>query len=307
MNKKLSIPMLIGCILVGIGIILCIVAGVSSRFHFRNFFDREPSESVRQQISLKGDETVEIESSDPIRLIASSDECLRLTYYEDGGRTYDFIQNDRSVRLLQKPIIGWFWFMPWGNREIVVEIPSHFKGNVRLKGATGDIRIDELTEVNKIDISNTTGDIAIGHVTAENIRIATTTGDIRLEDGSANESASLSVTTGDLTLGNLFSKKDIHCSSTTGEIFAQTLQGQSVNLSATTGNVYFEKLDGEIVNLHTSTGEIGGTLAGSIADYSITSNTSTGSCSLPNSLTGGARQLKASASTGNIAVNFAGN
>ncbi len=73
---------------------------------------------------------------------------------------------------------------------------------------------------------------------------------------------------------------------------------------STTGSIRVVALDANVISLKATTGDVSGSVKGSIADYTITSDTSTGDNSLPKYNESGDRHLSVKTSTGDIEIRF---
>ena len=231
------------------------------------------------------------------------------------------------------------------SRQAQILLPESFAGDIRVSVTTGDLRIDDLDTEGALVLSATTGDIIVYDVSAASfeavmttadlivgrcdfaggikatattgdmdiqqteaagdIDIHATTGDIDVKDCAA-ANAVVKVTTGDIEFDNV-TVQSLTVNATTGHVELNNVTADTVSAKTTTGAVEVDELDAKDIKLKATTGVVGGTLVGSMTDYSINSHTTTGGNNLPDGFVSGDRKLDAETTTGAINITFKNN
>lgn len=272
---------------------------------------------------------------------ASDDGKAHFTYYENDVTEFELSRSDTSIELKQKNQKRhwlYFWKKP---RQAVIMLPESF-GDIVVSSSTGEVRVDNYNTASSIGIDGATSDIIVYDVSAVEFAASLPTGDVHLgrctfADGLTVKGGTsdvyvdnvecgelfVSCTTGEVklteitadtvtaktTTGNISTHQitadSVNAKASTGEIVLHTIKANSVEAESTTGDIRLYSFDSMDTKLTVSTGDvIGEQLAGSIADYSIETSTSTGKNNLPSVLTMGERKLYVKTTTGNINVKF---
>lgn len=203
-------------------------------------------------------------------------------------------------------------------------LPKDFCGNIIAKTDTGDIEAEGFAELERLNLRATTGDIECVSMTAREGSFSCTTGDIRVQQLTFDDSVDLTSTTGTIKLESVTAKDGITATNTTGGIIIRSTDSSTLNakattgsvkctnaacddmvLTATTGDVEISQIDAQSCVISTSTGDICGSVCGSRELYSIECSTHTGDCNLGNIVRENGRTLNVSASTGDIDISFA--
>lgn len=208
--------------------------------------------------------------------------------------------------------IGFFFDKP----KITLQIPGGTYGVLSVKSDTGDVRIPKEYHFERIDISESTGNVVSGASVTEAVKIKTSTGNICIENISAGQ-LDLSVVTGRVTLADAVCDGDVNvCVSTgkadltnvrcrnlmsTGDTGNITLQNvtasESFSIERSTGDVRFDSCDADEIFVETDTGDVKGTLR---TDKVFVTQTDTGRVDVPKTATGGKCEI--TTDTGNIKI-----
>ena len=152
--------------------------------------------------------------------------------------------------------------------------------------SNGDIVIEELTTSGKLTVDSSNGTIKLDGITAKELRAEMSNGQITAGTISVLGKAELENSNGRITIGS---------------ITAEELEAENSN-----GGIKLDYADCLRIKLGTSNADVTGTLAGTIASYSVRSEATNGKSSLPDEMKGGDRTLEVEVSNGNIALDFDG-
>ena len=254
----------------------------------------------------------------------SDDGKVHLDYYEREDIDLS-IETDADGLHIHQKLRGWKirFSLLADSKQFKLLLPESFDGNVKSELTVGETRIDNFSTPGKLDIRNTTGEMIIYDVKASECSLVSTTG--RLVIGRCEFTGAFSVngttgrreisnvicasadivnTTGSMTISDC-ELGDVEIESTTGAIKLVSVKANKLDANVTTGSMVLDHVDAKELKLEATTGSISGTLAGSFEDYSITSDSTTGSCNLPfRSVGRGDRTLDAETTTGRISISF---
>ena len=152
--------------------------------------------------------------------------------------------------------------------------------------SNGDIVIEELTTSGKLSVDSSNGTIKLDGITAKELKAEMSNGQITAGTISVLRKAELENSNGRITIGS---------------ITAEELEAENSN-----GGIKLDYADCLRIKLGTSNADVTGTLAGTIASYSVRSEATNGKSSLPDEMKGGDRTLEVEVSNGNIALDFDG-
>lgn len=206
----------------------------------------------------------------PIRLVASTDQNVHITYYDSDQEHYSITENEGTLTLTYDDKRPWYDFIHWESgakdRAVTIAVPAGVLSGVKLKTVTGGVSMEDVVVAGEASLSTTTGNITVSNVQAKG-------------------AVSLSIITGSCDISDL-EAKSLKASVTSGGI---SLSGVNVT---------------ESLQCSTVTGSIRGDVVGAQADYSITAGTVVGACNLPNEAWNGGKTMKMNATTGEIKIQF---
>ena len=152
--------------------------------------------------------------------------------------------------------------------------------------SNSDVIMEELTATGKLTVDSSNGTIKLDGITAKELRAEMSNGQITAGTISVLGKAELENSNGRITIGS---------------ITAEELEAENSN-----GGIKLDYADCLRIKLGTSNADVTGTLAGTIASYSVRSEATNGKSSLPDEMKGGDRTLEVEVSNGNIALDFDG-
>ena len=222
---------------------------------------------------------IKVETVDVELKYSEYDKCV-VEVLETDKLSHNVEVKDNALTITNKDNRKWmdrYFFFNYVEMKITISLPKDKTSYNELKAniTTGDVKVDNSIEFNKVVYDSTTGDIELknancksfsthitsGHVTLTNVNIEnaleieTTTGDIRLTNVIAN-SFNIVTTTGDVT----FDKCDAHSikvEATTGDVKGTLLTAKTFNAKTTTGDVEVPKTSSsDTCVIDTTTGDI---------------------------------------------------
>lgn len=159
-------------------------------------------------------------------------------------------------------------------------------GETVIDWSNGDVMTEELTTSGKLTVDSSNGTIKLDGITAKELRAEMSNGQIIAGTISVLGKAEFENSNGRITIGS---------------ITAEELEAENSN-----GGIKLDYADCLRIKLGTSNADVTGTLAGTIASYSVRSEATNGKSSLPDEMKGRDRTLEVEVSNGNIALNFNG-
>ena len=159
-------------------------------------------------------------------------------------------------------------------------------GKTVIDYSNSDVIMEELTASGKLTVDSSNGTIKLNGITAKELRAETSNGQITAGTISVLGKAELENSNGRITIGS---------------ITAEELEAENSN-----GGIKLDYADCLRIKLGTSNADVTGTLAGTIASYSVRSEATNGKSSLPDEMKGGNRTLEVEVSNGNSAMEFDG-
>lgn len=187
--------------------------------------------------------------------------------------------------------------------KITVYVPQGQYEMLKIKGSTGDVKIPENYQFERVDIHQSTGDVTCKASTTETMKIKTSTGSIHVENVSVGHlelivttgkimatdvncrgDMNVSVSTGKTNLTNI-SCKNLTTDGNTGDItLKNVVTAEKLSIERSTGYVKFEGCDAAEIYVKTDTGDVTGTL---MSEKVFLCKTHTGSVNVPKTTSGG--------------------
>lgn len=168
----------------------------------------------------------------------------------------------------------------WKSPKITVYVPAAAYGDLKISCTTGDVEIGTGLSFESINVSVTTGDIAVKGIHTATVRLSSTTGDVKLTDVTCQSLVS-DGTTGDVTLTRVIAE-------------------ESLSIERGTGDVKLARCDAESITIKTTTGDVSGTL---LSGKTFVAKATTGDVSVPASTEGGTCRI--TCTTGDINIKIA--
>ena len=215
--------------------------------------------------------------------------------YRQASRIVSSFENGRLV--VEQKSTGFWGQIGWNFNlhfdRVTVYLPADANlDNVSIRTSAGDVRIGSLSAQNA-DLHATAGAIHIEHITAPNLSLTATTGSIRVDDLVVTESLKAKVTAGELRLSGTASG-DIDVSNVTGEVRLDGDFSGRINVSNTTGEIRINDRKGKeafTMSISCTVGDL------RVNGQKVSSGT----------YGDGPNKLTASATTGELQLNFGAN
>lgn len=320
--KKLR---LIGSLIFLIGVLLFVVAFALSGWDIRKISTRPPYTQKEYSYQMPGSEIVLLDDNTPITVELSPDNKVHLSCFESEKEWYEVSESGTELNIEKKNNFSWtdyFMVMDLGVRDLVLQIPKDYKGDLELKTSNGSIRLADLA-VNQLTLKNSNASIHVEDLSAESLKLSTSNGSVKL---SSLEAGPVDVSTSNSSVS--FKDVDagaIDASSSNGslkfeQVNAETLNGETSNswiyaqdvystgelwLKTSNNSIELDKLDSaSSIDLNSSNGRIFGTIKGKMSDFSIKSDTSNGENNLPKDNQEGTKKLKVKTSNNSIQIEF---
>lgn len=251
--------------------------------------------------------TVEDANTD-IEIGLSRDGALHMTYRENGENHYDITDGGGVFRVVKQNSRKWYgniFNMNFEKGTLSLSLPAGFTGSLTVKTSNSRVSV--------LDIGASETDIRTsnGKIEAENIR---TEGPAEFGTSNGSINISDSVIGGDLVCRTSNGKIGIEktaCANADAETSNGTVSAFSLDSD---GRIGIENSNGRIevgdigfvteLSLRTSNGSVRGEIPGSLAGYTVSSRTSNGKNSLPESMKSGDKKITVITSNGDIDIEF---
>ena len=244
-------------------------------------------------------------------------------FYNEKYLNYEITEQNGTLtvkRLKGKKNIDFSFGFEFEWPEVVVTVPDKEYEKICINLSSGGAKVSDI-DVNRIDVSNSSGLISLENVDASMIDVSNTSGAINLSDITADtvEATSTSggvklsnvtapfvtaeATSGSLSLENIVAS-DVNTKVSSGFLNLRGVKADNINGKTTSGSVKVENLDAaKSISLEATSGSIRGTIIGNESDFSIISNTGSGSSNVESRI-GGDKELNLKTTSGSIHVDF---
>lgn len=308
-------------ILIALALALCLGALITSGFDFSKFYTAKYETNT---YSLEKDfDKIEINTKEADVLLKPSENGEAVvTCVEHQKAKHEVYVENGTLKIRADDKREWYERINFFSKDlpVTVYLPADYYEALNISGHTGDVRIPATFSFGSVDVKLSTGDVFCDASSKGLFQIKTSTGDIKVNNVSG-EDVSLTVSTGGIYAASVTCKetvsvnvstgkanlKDITCKSlyskgSTGDItLKNAVASDTFNIQRGTGDVYFENCDAGQIFVKTSTGDVTGTL---LTEKVFITKTSTGSVSVPDTVSGGKCEIKTS--TGDIDIRLSG-
>ena len=263
-------------------------------------------------VSPSGVSGIVIEDSNiAVKIIASPDDKVHVTYFENDKEFYEISQSKSGTLVItKKNDRKWYDYifnLRFQSVHLTVAVPGNFSGDLSVKSSNSPIDASDIKAANiLLDSSN-------ARITASNVSV------------SAKFKASTS--NGAITLSKVTALGDIVCDSSSGGITLDQVEGNTIEtdtsnqdvvltsvvsndriaIKTSNASIAFNDIQFKTgLDCYTSNGVVKGSLLGKLSDYTITSKTSNRKNDLPENQSGGAKTLVIETSNAPIVIGFMG-
>lgn len=301
-----------GCILFGGAMLMAMgTTGWNGLFTVGYETNRHEIQADFENISIRAD------AADLV-LLPSEDESCTVVCHEQEKIRHTVEVKDGTLSIEVHDTRKWYEHIEisFDSPKVTVYLPKGAYGTLSIRTDTSDTEISADFQFTGMDIEQSTGHVTNRASVTEFIKIKTSTGGIRLADLTAGTldlsvstgtvtvsdvacagSATVRVSTGDARLTNV-TCQSLTSTGNTGDLtLTNVLATEAFSLERSTGDVKFEACDAAEISVKTDTGRVSGTL---LSDKVFITKTSTGTISVPESLSGG--RCAITTSTGDIRI-----
>lgn len=273
MKKGKITAIIIAGILLLSGLICCAVAVNMVQFDFTRLGTQKAYQKQQYEVSAAGIKEISVDdSNNEIVILPSSDDKIRITYYETEKETYLIQEKNGALSVAYSDTRKWYEHIEinWSfqSRKIEVELPESYGGALKTVTSNGSIRIENVSVAGAL-----TAETSNGRVTLENV---TTGSDLYIKTSN-----------GGIVTSGVSAKGDILLKTSNG--------GISLDITEV----------GSKLECDTSNAAVKGTVPGDMTDYTIIADTSNAKSNLPERYEGkGEKRLIIDTSNGAIQVDF---
>ena len=335
MNKKTKTALIVALSLFGAGIIICFCILISVHFDYSKLADgfrtgvnseeNVEAEHVDKDIEANDQDLIFNLSSADITVTPSEDDMIHISYDNTEDSYFEFDEKSGSITLTQKGTRDFFlWTINVQDTEgkVTVSIPVGHKGALKIDGASSDISVTGLEVGGKFNIFSVSGELNIQDCECETLEAGTTSGEIKLVSLNTG-SIKANTVSGGIELSDISKSIPVTLASTSGEVYAENVKtkdmgihtvsgkmslknvsGQTASLSSTSGSVLLDSADFEEIDFDTVSGDIRGSVAGKAEDYTVFTDTVSGSNGLSSHKERGERTLDFSSVSGSFEIDF---
>ncbi len=335
-----ALLLLLGGILLGTATLA--IAGLPFGQDYRTYrTEHDAALAIRTDLDSA---TLHLRQTDGDRIVVICNDLAddrRTTVTERGG----VLWIDYDARPWYADVRSWISFGEDPKYDVEIGIPAGYAGKLTIEGSSGGItaedvrfpsaelalssgfvKLDEVECTAEMRISASSGTIVLDEVhTAGALTVSATSGAMRLFDIDCGANLTLDGNSGTLRLENIRAEGSLTATRSSGTIAGEqiTCRGElrlqtnsgvirmddvtaaSLQAKATSGSLNFDSLTADEIRLETTSGVIDAEINGRMADYNITSGTTSGSNNLPENQNGsGGKKLIALATSGAIRVSF---
>ncbi len=319
MKKSTKIWFITAASLMLAGII--IFAGVMTmlKWDFRKLSTNKYVDNVQEISESYQSIVVNVKTAD-ITVLPTDSEATTVKAHYESKLKYNVTVKDGTLYIELLELKKWYDWISIGfdSTKITVYVPRNLSTSLTVTRSTGDLTVTDLPNLNKIDASGSTGDVAISNVSSQSIKLKVSTGDITLNgvtassidlkastgdvsisSSSCSGSINIALSTGDTTLSGVRCK-NLASSASTGDVTLNDLiVAESLAVERSTGDVTFNACDAGSINVNTTTGNVKGSLCTSKIFYA---KANSGSVNVPQSTSGGLCTINTSSGNINITI-----
>lgn len=334
-NEKKALIIALSIFGAGILISLCVLVSVNfdlSRLSVKHSVgeNKENTENIKaEHVDKDIDEngqniSLNLSSADVI-VKPSDDGKIHISYDNTEETYFELESNDNKIILTQKQKSYFtFGFVFFSENAFTVEIaiPEEHKGNLEINGASSEVSLSDTQILGTFDINSVSGDITIQNCKAETISTGSTSGEITLSNVNTSSIEASSIS-GDIKITEISENTPISLETTSGEVYAENVKteklkaqsvsgdielikviGNEADLSSTSGDVHLDYADFNELIFNSVSGGIKGIVCGSSEDYTVYTDSLSGSNSLSSHRGRGDKTLDLSSTSGSFNISF---
>ena len=309
MHKGTKIAIIIAAVLLVVG---CVMAGIGYTVIGGNItVDYEQKDKYEKRFS---DEVNKIEvelRSERVELYVISGDEYVVEYYDNARKYLDVELDGDILRVARNNVrVKWYENIHIGFEEPIVDVrigvPTEFYGEVELNAGSGGISVEGLTLEKPLQVSVGSGGIGINNVYCSELTASTGSGGMKIDGVTVIKDASITAGSGGIRIEELRCGEKFKAEAGSGAIRLEDCSADTVRLKTASGSINFEDFSYDSsAYISAGSGGVRGELTGRERDYSIRSDTDSGSCNLPERTDNGKKILDVSTGSGSIKIEFA--
>ena len=331
-KKLLRMTALVGCILLGGGILLSGAGYVGMGFSLKAFTHPQVEKAVRETVCYK-DAPQCVEVYAPMGdVIIQGDENAEEPEITAASSVYEVtmqfgalvVQPNEEYRSGSWTTWDWYRLLnlqPWGDYDVTITLPKRMMDSVKATSQLGDVSLSnlwvenvsaqascgsvsasQLTQTDAVKVSSSLGDVTMQGCSGKYLDLDSDLGNVQVDD-CLFDNGDLAGSSGDIQMADstwtwLTVQNDMGNCVLKG-VTAQT----SVTCGTSLGNVELEKLTSPEIHLSADSGNVTGSVAGKQEVYRISQEVDMGESNLEDQLNG-VYLLEVAASLGDIQLEF---
>ena len=300
---------IIGALCLIIGLIVFVIGFAMLHFDITKLNTDTPYVS-KSFVSTKTIRAISIvDNNTDIQVLSSSDDKIHITYYENDKNYYELSESDDGdLVIIKKSNREWyeyFFNIQFGKPTLLVEVPENYNNDMTIQSHDGQIIMEDIR--------------------VDDLLLASSDDKIQIENVSASGCLEAKTSDNTVCITNTIVTGDIVCQTSSGKIDLNTVEGKSIKAENADGNITLRsatskesillKTSSNTVNLDNvkfnqefnctvSDGNVKGSIAGKLADYTVTSKAVDGKNNLPERMSGGDKIINIKTSSGDITIDF---
>jgi DUF4097 and DUF4098 domain-containing protein YvlB len=271
MSKINKVLLIIGTVCVALGVIVSTTAFALARFDLNAFSTVGPYEQASYVAKSADIENIRFYGvSDDVRVERGAVKTIEIDYWQSKDFSYDISENSSGRTLEMKFKDRPLRFLPsinltgFVNNGTVITIPNDFKGTLLIDSVSGRITVDAPTSLESLAINTVSGDV---NFTCKNL--------------------------GKLSVNGVSANLDFSCGSI-GTAKIDTVSGDTYFTSGAIGSLNFNSISGNLE----------GTIADTLDNYTIDTDTLSGNMNIPRAQKGGDNNLNLDTVSGDVQIEF---
>ena len=335
-QRFFKLSAIVGCILLGAGILLCGAGFVGMDCNLNAFTYPRGGESAAVSSFVVEDavDSIEIHASmgdvKVERASAANPEDVEIILAE---KVYEVVVQHGLLLVMPQDSYtatgqgGWNWyqllnFPSNGDWDVTIRVPEKLLDSVFVETSMGDVDLSDL-EAGSVTVQGDMGGVTLDSVSAsESMTVTQSLGRVTLENCQGgtllleNDMGDMELSSGRFTEGQITSSSG-SVGVADSDFTALTVDNDMGNVNLITtqvsgaasctvnmGNIDLDAFASPDITLTADSGNVTGTLAGRQADYQITVDTDMGNSTLKDQLGDGPNILRVTTDMGNIELSF---
>lgn len=284
----------IGCILVLLGVALCVVSAARADFDWEKLSTvplAAKTYGIDQQVTA-----IVVESEEgSVRLLPAGDgECRAVcTENENGSLRYDVSVSDGVLSVRARDQRHWYERIGIFIADVGVELylPQGDYEGLTVRTSSGSVHVPEDFSFDQVQLESSSGSVNFSAGVEDALAVKTSSGRICVADTAPRE-LTLRTHSGGISLERVEAEASLDASSSSGGIrLTDVIALDTLHAQSSSGSVRLTRCDGATLNIRTSSGSVSGTL---LSDKVFLTDTSSGSINVPRTVTGGVCEVTTS-------------